>query len=120
LTACTSDNGSRDQTTGGKKLCTPGVVKHGAAGSLVRLRLVVRQYTAQGAVCATTIVPGSTTQRRISARRHHLPVAVKGDVTLSEAAGCSSRLRAWTEVHVLDGPSVVVHFPNTVTAYRPT
>ncbi|MFC5010344.1 hypothetical protein [Nocardioides plantarum] len=120
LTTCISDGGSRDQTTNGRYLCTPGVIKHGEAGSLVRLRLVVRQYTPGGSVCETTIVPGSTTQKRISARRHHLPVAVKGAVTLPDNSRCGTKVRAWTEVQVLDGPAVVVHFPNTVTAYRPT
>ena len=120
LTTCVSDGGSRDQTTNGKNLCTPGVIKHGEAGSLVRLRLVARQYTAGGSVCATTIVPGTTTRKRISARRHHLPVAIQGRVTLSDSTRCGTKVRAWTEVQVLEGPSVVVHFPNTVTAYRPT
>lgn len=120
LTTCAFEGGSRDQTTNGKDLCTRAVVVRGERGTLARVRLVVRQYTPGGRVCATTVVPGSSTQVRITARRHHLPVAVKGDVTLADDAGCGSRTRAWTEVQVLDGPAVVVHFPSTVTAFRPT
>lgn len=121
LTGCSHLAGSRDQTTDGKDLCTRSVVKRGAEGALVKVRLVVRQYTPGGRPCTTTIVPGSTVQKRITANRHHLPVAVQGDVTLPGSnAGCGYRVRAWTEVQVLSGPAVVVHFPSTVTAYSPT
>ncbi len=119
LTTCSFQGGSRDQTTDGKDLCTAAVTRHVATGSLVQVRLVVRQYTSGGSVCATTIVPGSTAQVRITQTRHHLPVAVQGTVTLPAAAGCGSAVHAWTEVRVLSGPSVVVHFPSTVTAFRP-
>ncbi|GAB3589440.1 hypothetical protein GCM10027446_01820 [Angustibacter peucedani] len=121
LTTCSFQGGSRDQTTNGKDLCTAAVTRHVSTGSLVQVRLVVRQYSAGGTrVCGTTVVPGSTTQVRITATRHHLPVAVQGTATLLGAdKGCGGPLHAWTEVRVISGPSTVVHFPSTVTAYRP-
>lgn len=117
LTTCTFRGGSRDQTTNGKDLCPRSV--DAPDGSLVRQRLLVRQYTPGGSVCATTVVPDSTRQFRITARRHHLGTATEGTITLSDKASCGSRIKVWTEVQVLSGPSVVVHFPATSTGFRP-
>lgn len=119
LTSCVSEGGSRDASTGGRSVCTPGVVRHGDAGSLLRLRMMVRQYTPGGSACATTIVPSTSRRIRITARRHHLPVTLEGDVTLPANTRCGGRVRAWMEIAVLSGPAVVVHFPNTSSAYRP-
>lgn len=119
LTSCVSDGGSRDASTGGRELCVPSVIKHGQDGSLIRVRLVARQYAADGGACATTVVPGTTRRLRISARRHHLPVSLQGNVTLPSNARCTERVSTWIELTVLSGPAVVVHFPNTVTALRP-
>ncbi|MBZ5735895.1 hypothetical protein K8Z61_15480 [Nocardioides sp. TRM66260-LWL] len=117
LTTCTFRGGSRDQTTDGRDLCPRSV--DAPNGSLVRERLLVRQYTPGGSVCATTVVPGSTKQFRITARRHHLGTAVEGTISLSAKQGCGNRIKVWTEVQVLSGPSVVVHFPATTTGFRP-
>lgn len=119
LTTCTVLGGSRDQTTDGKDLCTRSVVKRVPDGSLVRTRLLVRQYTPGGSVCATTVVPGSTKQVRITARRHHSGAATEGTITLSSKQSCGNRIKVWTEVQVLSGPAVVVHFPATSTGFRP-
>ena len=119
LTTCTVKGGSRDQTTDGRDLCTSSVVKRLPEGSLVRTRLLVRQYTPGGSVCATTVVPDSTRQFRVRARRHHLGIATEGTVTLSDKATCGDRIKVWTEVQVLTGPAVVVHFPGTSTGFRP-
>lgn len=120
LTTCTAVGGSRDQTTNGRYLCTDDVVRRVAAGSLVRVRLVLRQYTPGGSVCHTAVVPGSTGLFRITAKRHHLPVGVHARTRVPDAdPRCGTLLRAWTEVRVLRGPAVVVHFPSTVTSFRP-
>jgi hypothetical protein len=120
LTACISPGGSRDASTNGRNLCTPSVVKSGGTGSLVRTRLVVQQYKADGTTpCRTVFVPNTTTTFAISPMRHHLPKALNGTVTLPVLAGCGSHAKAWTEVYVARAPAVVVHFPSSVTSVRP-
>jgi hypothetical protein len=120
LTSCTSTGGSRDATTNGKNLCTPAVVKTGGSGSLVRTRLIVTQYQANGTTaCRTVVVPNTTKTFAITPHRHHLPVSSQGNVTLPVKAGCGSHVRAWTEVTVLRAPSVIVHFPSSVTTVLP-
>jgi hypothetical protein len=120
LTACISTGGSRDATTDGKNLCTAASVKTGGSGPLVRTRLLVQQYKPDGTtVCQTVVVPNTTTTFHIPALRHHLPVALQGTVTVPVKAGCGSHLKAYTEVYVESAPSVVVHFPSSVTSVLP-
>ena len=119
LTTCTAQGGSRDQTTTTATCALPPSSGASPPGRWCRSGSWCGSTGRGGRVCGTTVVPGSTTRVRIKAKRHHLPVAVQGRVRLLGAdAGCGARLRVWTEVRVLGGPSVVVHFPNAVTAFR--
>jgi hypothetical protein len=120
LTACISTGGSRDASTDGKNLCTPSTVKSGGSGPLVRTRLIVQQFKANGTtVCRTVVVPNTTSTFHIPALRHHLPVSLQGTVSLPASASCGSHFKAYTEVYVESAPSVVVHFPSSVTSVLP-
>jgi hypothetical protein len=119
LTACTSPGGSRDASTNGRNLCQ-SVYKVVKAGPQLRTRLMVQEYAPDGTtVCRTVVVPNTTTTFHISANRHHLPVSLDGSLTLPQTAGCGSHATAYTEVYVESGPSVVVHFPSSVTSVLP-
>ena len=120
LTTCTSGGGSRDGSTNGAQMCIPSVVKSIASGTEVRRRMIVQQYAADGVTpCRTLVVPNTTVTFNVTKHRHHLPVALKGTVTLPAKAGCGSHAQAWTEIFVEAGPPVVVHFPSTVTSVLP-
>jgi hypothetical protein len=119
LTACTSPGGSRDPSTNGRNLCA-SVFKIGGSGPLVRTRLMVQQYQANGTTaCRTIVVPNTTSTFHIAPLRHHLPVLLQAHLSLPVKAGCGSHLKAWTEVYVESAPSVVVHFPSSVTSVLP-
>jgi len=97
------------------------VVKVVTVGPLVRTRIMVQQYQADGTTpCRLVVVPGTTSTFHISKYRHHLPVTLQGALTLPVKAGCGSHAKAWTEVYVESAPAVVVHFPDTVTSVLPT
>jgi hypothetical protein len=120
LTSCTTSGGSRDATTNGKNLCISSVVKTGGSGPLVRTRLVAQQYRADGVTpCRLVVVPNTTSTFHITPYRHHLPVTLQGTLTLPAMAGCGPHVTAWTEVYVESAPSVVVHFPSSVTSVLP-
>lgn len=121
LTTCTGRYGSFDETTNRRNLCDrSGVWFSTAAGPSVRTELKVRQYAPDGVtVCRTVAVPGTASQSRISAARHHAPRQLQGTVALPAKAGCGRKVLAYVEVLVADGPAVVVHWPGSSVTVRP-
>jgi len=121
MTTCTGRYGSFDETTNRVNLCDrTGVWFYTAAGPAVRTELKVRQYAPDGVtVCRTLSVPGTASQSRISAARHHAPRQLQGTVSLPAKAGCGRKVLAYVEVLVADGPAVVVHWPGSSVSVRP-
>ncbi|MCA2218779.1 hypothetical protein [Jidongwangia harbinensis] len=113
VTTCTSVGGSREN--GSPPRCAAHRVD--AAGTRVRVSLVVRQGSTTGGHCAVRTVASHTVH--VAKRVHHAMVSPAGTFTLSAAPGCGRVVRAQVHVRVLGGADLVIHRKGTITSlYR--
>lgn len=117
LTVCSSPNGSRDRTTGGRNLCVGHVTPGGS--SYVGVSIRAQQLSAVGLLpCgAEQVLSRVDRAHRISGLEHHVMVAVDGKLAVREA--CAPVFVVTVKVKLLRGTDTVLHGPNVSTLLTP-
>lgn len=117
VTVCSTNTGSRDETTGGKELCQ-GHVSKSVRSSQVAFYVVAQQLReSNGEPCASPQVVENW--RRVSVARdvHHKMVYSKNLVKLNP--DCGHQFEITTRVKVTEGADTVVHGPSEMLTIVP-